>query len=269
MDTAEVHQTTLNSFLSALSQPHPSLLYQVLPQTKASRPAHAAAQYMMGVGIDPRLQQPFYNGGEYPFPGQSSTGQYNENLQQYGFNQQQLSNGASGAAPAPRRGPNSNNVGNKQATSPTRLHNFRQQASSITADGQAPVQQSLPQRKSTSTPKQANGLVFKNSTSNFPSGGTSLANESEPFYVPLTTLQQSNINQSNSYFAPSSPPGRPAVPNPPPLSTEPNSGANPFDSTLALVPSPSWPGRMAHSPLQYRATTPPLRIRVPYFLSPR
>ncbi|RMZ80310.1 hypothetical protein DV738_g2809, partial [Chaetothyriales sp. CBS 135597] len=148
----------------------------------------------MDVGIDPRLQQPFYNSPEYPFASHSGAPPYNDTVGQFSYDQQRQHGGAS------------------QDSAP---------GSSRPSAG------------------VANGLVFKNSSSNFPSGGTARGQEADlASYVPLTTLQQSNINQSNSYFAHSPGPELPTVPSPPLLASDSNAGPNPFNPSLALVPYP-------------------------------
>ncbi|RMZ92425.1 hypothetical protein DV736_g305, partial [Chaetothyriales sp. CBS 134916] len=118
----------------------------------------------MDVGIDPRLQQPFYNSTDYPFPNQPGATQYNEAVGQFDYSQRHRGAGQDGA-PGPSR--------------PASGRNVRLAAASSTSS--PPVQQKNNSRKRTSaTPKAAaNGLVFKNSSSTFPSGGTARGQEAE------------------------------------------------------------------------------------------
>ncbi|RMD41714.1 hypothetical protein DV735_g3389, partial [Chaetothyriales sp. CBS 134920] len=177
----------------------------------------------MDVGIDPRLQQPFYNSTEYPFASHAGAPPFNETVGQFSYTQRQH-----GATQDSGPGPSRPSVSGR---------NVRLAASSSVSSPALPKNTPT---KSTATPKAvANGLVFKNSSSNFPSGGTARGQEADlASYVPLTTLQQSNINQSSSYFAHSPGPELPTVPSPPLLASDANAGPNPFNPSLALVPYP-------------------------------
>ena len=190
----------------------------------------------MDVGIDPRLQQPFFNGTEFPFPNSAGSSQYGDTIQHYAFDQQLNSNAVPTNAAAAAR-INSSNERSNHGSPQTRPRN--KQVPQQNVSSQTPKQQELPQRKNTSTPKTAAGFVFKNSSSNLPSGGVMTGNDPDmSMYLPLSTLQQSNINQDN-YFSNDQPPQRPTVPEPPALTGDSSGAANPFNDKLALVSEPS------------------------------